>query len=53
VKERGDLRLEAAKKKEKEYREKVEREKKKKEEEERLADFDRWAKEMEDGEDNE
>jgi hypothetical protein len=51
VKERGDLRLEAAKKKEKEYREKVEREKK--EEEERLADFDRWAKEMEDGEDNE
>ena len=51
MKERGDLRLEAAKKKEKEYREKVEREKK--EEEERLADFDRWAKEMEDGEDNE
>lgn len=43
--------MEAAKKKEKEYREKVEREKK--EEEERLADFDRWAKEMEDGEDNE
>lgn len=51
MKERGVLRLEAAKKKEKEYREKVEREKK--EEEERLADFDRWAKEMEDGEDNE
>ena len=51
MKERGDLRLEAAKKKEKEYREKVEREKK--EEEERLADFDRWVKEMEDGEDNE
>ena len=43
--------MEAAKKKEKEYREKVEREKK--EEEERLADFDRWVKEMEDGEDNE
>ena len=52
MKERGDLRLEAAKKKEKEYREKVEREKKE-EEEERLADFDRWVKEMEDGEDNE
>jgi hypothetical protein len=50
VKERGFLRLEAAKK-EREYRKKVEREKK--EEEERLADFDRWAKEMEDGEDNE
>ncbi len=44
------MRSEAAKK-EKEYREKVEREKK--EEEERLADFDRWANEMEDGEDNE